>query len=367
MVTLPYHEERMPDESTPAWRQTLDRHQAALVDALAGQVNAEIESSVQRAVSTALESERAAASAATAAATASAAASASDEARRKLSEQLNQTLRRIRQVSAEHEALQLLLEDSAFAADRAVVLLVESNQASVAAWRGMALRDEAEDNAPIELAEAAALASCVETKDPVVAIATPGEISSLLANALSAAGTDRVYLFPVTARQNTVAVLLAVGSVKAAPLELLCEAVGMKLDGLEVPGQATTPAQPPAPLVQIARVETASAPPDTASHAATWASLTPQEQAMHLRAQRTARVRVAQIRISDAEALRKGVQTSDIYGALRSQIDAAREEFHRACISQTPTMVDYLHLEIVRSLARDDQRLLGGDYPGPLA
>jgi hypothetical protein len=30
-------------------------------------------------------------------------------------------------------------------------------------------------------------------------------------------------------------------------------------------------------------------------------------------------------------------------------------------------MVDYLHLEIVRSLAHDDERLLGAGYPGPMA
>jgi hypothetical protein len=29
-------------------------------------------------------------------------------------------------------------------------------------------------------------------------------------------------------------------------------------------------------------------------------------------------------------------------------------------------MVDYLHLEILRSLARDDDRLLGQSYPGPM-
>jgi hypothetical protein len=94
--------------------------------------------------------------------------------------------------------------------------------------------------------------------------------------------------------------------------------------------------------------------------------LTPDEQALHLRAQRTAKVRVAQIRISESEALRRGVQARDIYGALRPSIDAARAEYQQAYMSQTPTMVDYLHLEITRSLAHEDSRLLGQDYPGPI-
>jgi hypothetical protein len=77
-------------------------------------------------------------------------------------------------------------------------------------------------------------------------------------------------------------------------------------------------------------------------------------------------VRIAQIRISESDALRKGAQAGDIYSALRASIDAAREEFGQSYMAQSPTMVDYLHLEIMRSLAHDNNRTLGPDYPGPL-
>ena len=29
-------------------------------------------------------------------------------------------------------------------------------------------------------------------------------------------------------------------------------------------------------------------------------------------------------------------------------------------------MVDYLHLELIRSLARENSRLMGQNYPGPI-
>ena len=45
---------------------------------------------------------------------------------------------------------------------------------------------------------------------------------------------------------------------------------------------------------------------------------------------------------------------------------AARESFREKHMSASPTMVDYLHLEMVRSLANDDADLLGPEYPGPL-
>ncbi len=328
----------------------MDRNFTALVGDLTAQVDAEI----ARAVSN--EREQAAAGL----------ARTIEDTRRRLSESLNQTLRRIRQTQAEHEALQLLVEESAPWAERAVVVLIESNQARLSAWRGVTFRNEEEDAAPIELSEAAALASCAGTRDPLVALAAPAEISAVLARTLGKTGSEKVYLFPVTVRQNTVAILLACSEVTPAPIELLCEAAGMKLESLaaaeaEVPVDETMGV----PLVQIAAAANGSTSAE--SKATTWTKLTPEQQALHLRAQRMARVKVAQIRISDSEALRKGAQTRGIYAALRPAIDAARREFAQAFISQTPTMVDYLHLEIIRSLAHEDSGLLGESYPGPLA
>ena len=377
MVTLPYHEDRMHDDSAPGWRQTIDQYHTKLVDDLTAQVNAEILSSVSLAVAEAVDDERKRAdderALAVADAVRSAIATASEEARRRLAESVNQTLRRIRRTTAEHETLQLLLEEISFCAERAVVLLIENNQARIALWRGVVLREEEEDAAPIELSDAAALSACVESRDPVVALASAGEVSARLASALSASGTERVYLFPVTARQTTVALILATGSVTAAPIELLCETTGMKLESLgpsEPEAASDEAASDGVPLVQITPAPNGTGwpveTPQLAETPATWSKLTPQEQAAHLKAQRTARVRVAQMRISESDALRKGAQAGDIYRALRSSIDAAREEFQQSYIAQSPTMVDYLHLELVRSLARDDSSLLGRDYPGPI-
>ena len=300
-------------------------------------------------------------------------ARAAEESRLRLSESLNQTLRRIRHTAEEHETLQLLLEDSP--ADRAVVLLIENHQAHLAAWRNVQLRDE-DNERTIDLADAAALASCVETRDPVVALASPGEISSLLSMALASAlpaaldaAPAKAYLFPITVRQTTVAVMLASGDVAPAPIELLCEAAGMKLEFIDVVLSRPVPQQTVAvstPLVNIAGAANANQKRKPAEAVTTWSKLTPEEQALHLRAQRFARVRTAQIRISESEPLRKGTQSGDIYGALRPSIDAARAEYERSFMDQSPTMVDYLHLELVRSLARENRQLMGQNYPGPI-
>jgi hypothetical protein len=100
---------------------------------------------------------------------------------------------------------------------------------------------------------------------------------------------------------------------------------------------------------------------------ANWASLPKAERELHLRAQRFARVQVAEMLHRKSGAVEEGRASRNIYEALREEIEAARGHFRESFIDPADSMVDYLHLEIVRTLAFDDLALLGSSYPGPLA
>jgi hypothetical protein len=139
--------------------------------------------------------------------------------------------------------------------------------------------------------------------------------------------------------------------VQAAAVELLSQVAGGEFDRLL---RAATLTLPVGGLVNIA-------PADD-----TWENLPAREQALHLRAQRFARVRVAEWRLHDGAAVRTGRERSDLYGALGPQIEEARDHFRREFLEPCPSMVDYLHREMVHTLAKDDAQLLGKDYPGPL-
>ncbi len=279
-------------------------------------------------------------------------------------EALNQVVRRLRNAPSEAAVLQLLSSGTTPWAPQAGVFQVEEERA-----RSLVLRDiEIEGKVQFELSAAGAFQSTVETRDPVVAVASESEVSNLLAEALpvdSDGCTPMAYLFPVTVRQSVVAVLFATGKVVPAPLELLCEAAGMKLEMLTAP--AMSPLKSPE-LVQIAAAAVPAAVESVraAQSPRTWEDLSADDQKLHLQAQRVARVKVAELRLYHAEELRKGVFAGDIYTALQTGIDAARAEFLQTFLSKSPTMVDYLHLEILRSLAHDDDRLLGLGYPGPM-
>jgi hypothetical protein len=277
-------------------------------------------------------------------------------AARQTAESLNQVLRRLRQAPAEAQTLQAIADGTAAWSQHLVVLAVESNQFRLVAGRAVSgLRADfavSTDGAP-------ALAACAESKDPVTVLCSESEFGPALAEALAA--NAKAWLFPVVVRQQTALILLASGEVSAAALELIAEAAGLRLESQRAP---TLPLNP------LVSGSTVSAPDPGSSAARTpraWEDLSQDEQSQHLLAQRVARVRVAQMRLADPAGLERAVFSGNIYSAFRAAIDQAREDFLHQHLAKTTTMVDYLHLEILRSLAHDDERLLGADYPGPMA
>lgn len=87
----------------------------------------------------------------------------------------------------------------------------------------------------------------------------------------------------------------------------------------------------------------------------------------HSTALRFARVRVAEIQLYQASEVKSGRATRDLYGALGPTIDAARGAFRERFLLPLNGIPDYLHQELVKTLAKEDAVLLGPSYPGPQA
>jgi hypothetical protein len=210
----------------------------------------------------------------------------------------------------------------------------------------------------VPLASAAALSGAIQTRDPVIAAATSSEVSSLLMDLLGHMGDDRVYVFPLSTTDGVPALLYACGAVQGPALELLTQVAAAAWTALT---PAAPSSQPAADLVTIAPLPAAASAP-----ASQWDRLSSAEQQVHLRAQRWARVRIAEMRLRQSAAVQSARSRRNVYEVLKEPIDSAREEFRKTFFAVSPSMVDYLHLELLRTLAHDDADLLGKDYPGPL-
>ncbi len=273
-------------------------------------------------------------------------AAARERARAEVSDQLNQAARRIRQArDAEQLGATLLEAASAFASGAALFRVSgEALQGErVQGWP--AEKAEAFGKLRIPLASAAALAEAIRSRDPVTTATTPAEVSAELAALAEHAVDGRAYIYPVVVGERVPALVYAWGNVQGPALELFTQ----------MAAAVWSTVVPPETLVTIAPGKAASS----------WESLPPAEQQVHLRAQRFARVQAAEMRLFETDAVQSGRVKRDLYQALRQRIDAARDAF-RKFFTECPSMVDYLHLEILRTLANDDAELLGKEYPGPM-
>jgi hypothetical protein len=273
-------------------------------------------------------------------------------ARRDLTDWLNQTARRLKQAETREVWIHSMLDAAASFCGKAALFLVTPKGLKLASHEGGAPE--------IPVSSAPAFAGAIESKDTVVTIGTAKELSQTVTTLLGDASDRRVYLFPIVVRQHAAAVLYAEPDgeyVDVSALELLVSLASSSIEMTET----VTVTQPGPDLVQLATAE----PPKAA--AKTWADLPKSEQEMHLRAQRFARTQVAQMLLHKVHQVRSGRASNNLYGALRGDIDAGREAFRQQYLETCPSMVDYYHLEVVRTLARDAGDALGPDYPGPMA
>jgi DNA gyrase/topoisomerase IV subunit B len=274
------------------------------------------------------------------------------DARRHAASELNQAVRRLRRAADLQDLGATLLDAAGAFASQVALFRVEGEMARGVRVRGVPGETaERFETLEIPLCDSAALAAVVETGEPVVAAATASELSPALTDLLGHQPAARVSLFPVAPRGHVAALLYAWGTVEGPPLELLAEAAAAVWNAFD-------PAAPSG-LVTIA--------PAHEESAGAWNLLSAEHRRIHLRAQRSARVRVSEMRLYQAADVQAGRARGDVYGALRGPIDDARAAFRENYFARCPNMVDYLHLELVRTLAHDDPELLGKDYPGPLA
>lgn len=275
------------------------------------------------------------------------------QARREFSEWLNQTVRRLRGAESHAAWLHALLEAACRFSRFAALFSTLNNRLRCEQARSL-------EGAPaaglvgldIPLSAAPAFQHAVESGDPVVTLSAAEELSESLAAALTANISGRAHLFPLLTSGRVVAVLYAepASPEAAAALELLASIGGATLERrMAAPSPLVSLEPPPPPKPQD------------------WKELPKEEKQLHIQAQRFAKWKASEIRLTKGDLVREARTKGDLYSPLRAEIEAARDEYERRFMKLSPHMVDYLHIELVRTLANDDGALLGPAYPGPLA
>jgi len=266
------------------------------------------------------------------------------QSRHQVAADLNQWVRRLAQAEDAGAWVAALIDSLQSVADQVAFFLVSADTLRCeAAWPKAAAVEADLKNAP-------AFLNVRQTMDTVVAAASPAEINEVIFRALELEGRDKAYLLPVAAvsGHQLLGIVLLIPSKDSFDLdaaELLCAAAG--------PLRKTSSPKP--------AVVTGIAP---AASLAT-APATRENEEMEQRAQRFARVKVAELRLFHSQAVIDGRTKQDLYGVLKTEIDKARVQYKDEFMA-APGRTDHLHAELVRTLANGDAKLMGAGYPGEL-
>ena len=336
------HVEKVQEQLQQGWRENvatvLEQRFSALEESFAGEVDRRVTECIEE---------------------------GSAHARRRMSERLNQIARRLEQAEDINAWTAAILDGAQTFAPKAALFSVLGGSLKYEAYRAAEQIDIPADT-HIPLASAPAFQSVLDTLDTVIAVASPGEISNELSALLRVDSQKRVCLLPIaTGRrgdaQKVAAILFAEPGdepLDLNALELLASLAGTTLEcRFRSPSaQAST-----AHLMGISPASVVSSASDAQHHV----DNAGEAAERHLQAQRFARVRVAEIRLYHAAAVVQGREQGRLYEALRPEVDRGREDY-RTQFLDNEGMPDYLHQELIRTLAQGNPTLMGLDYPGPL-
>src|SRR5579872_5299318 len=235
--------ERIQEQLANGWRGHIERIFDERFAELSAQIEQSFHATIEARVSAAVDDTRA-------------------KVRRDVAAKLNQAVRRLRAFENEAVWSRSLVDSTAGFADRAALFIVNGRSLRLEASRDFQAGARI-DNTPLE--SAPAFAGAVESRDPVVALRTRGELSDAIAEAAGEAADQRFYLFPITSRDRVAAILYADGECCTDALEMLTTCASAVLDA-----QTATPER--SKLVTIAGDQ------QPVPAVAAWFSLSKEEQ-----------------------------------------------------------------------------------------
>src|SRR5437764_2909227 len=115
----------------------------------------------------------------------------------------------------------------------------------------------------------------------------------------------------------------------------------------EAPAPATEPEPPPPPK--------ASAEPSLAG-------LSKEDQDLHKKAKRFARLLVDEIKLYNPAKVAEGKQKKDLYARLKEDIDKSRATYEKRYGATNAGKAGYFNAEVVRILAENDASVLGAGF-----
>jgi hypothetical protein len=283
---------------------------------------------------------------------------------------LNAAVSSIYDAESQADILKALLEGGAQFTARAALFVVKGN--TLNAWRSSGFTDQSKFKGLTLDASKGLAGRALQDREPVSAAATEFNSDFIRTHGNPSDGNANV--LPLVVREKVAALLYAdAGKQKAgrsdvSALRLLVRAASSWLEIMALrktagpAGAADAVGDISAPAPVAAAPPPPPPPPAAASAEPSLEGLSKEDQDLHKKAKRFARLLVDEIKLYNPAKVAEGKQKKDLYERLKEDIDKSRATYEKRYGATSAGKAGYFNAEVVRILGENDASVLGAGF-----
>jgi len=279
---------------------------------------------------------------------------------------LNAVVSSIYDAESQTDILKALLDSAVQFTARAALFVVKGN--ALNAWRSCGFADESTfKNLTLDASKGLA-GRALRDREPVSAAATEFNSDFIRTHGNPSDGNANV--LPLVVREKVAALIYADAGTKkdgksdASALRLLVRAASSWLEimALRKAGGGAGAAESAVAEISAPTPPAAPPPPVPAAAAEELEGLSKEDQDLHKKAKRFARLLVDEIKLYNPAKVAEGKQKKDLYQRLKEDIDKSRTTYEKRYGATSAGKAGYFNAEVVRILAENDASVLGAGF-----
>ena len=285
---------------------------------------------------------------------------------------LNSAVSCLQDGEAQPEILRSLLEGAAKFSGRAALFVIRGGTAT--GWQGRGFDDD-DGIKKFSVDTSNGLASRA-VQDRMPAAAAAAEFDSKFVSAVGNPNDGNAVVLPLVVKEKVAALVYADagtgdGTLDPSALHLLVRSAGQWLEMLALRkaggGAAAAEPEKEAQLEASPQAPARAAeppPPPPPPPAAEEPEIAAEDQEVHKKAKRFAKLLVDEIKLYNQAKVTEGRQKHDLYDRLKEDIEKSRTTYEKRYGQTAAASGDYFSREVLRILAENDASLMGANFPG---
>ena len=242
-------------------------------------------------------------------------------------------------------------------AGRVALFVVKGN--AISGWQGIGFEDNDAIKSLSIQTGSGLVGKAIQGRNP--AAGTAQEFDAGFVKSMKAPADGQCLVLPLVVKDKVAAVIYADsgtvpgGALDSSGLQALTRfaAIWLELAALRKAGGSAPTEEAAQPAVAMAATAPASVPASAGS----------EEDELHKKARRFAKLLVEEIKLYNQPRVEEGRQHKDLYDRLKVDIEKSRSTYDKRYAESAVASADYFTQELIRILAENDASLMGASFP----